>query len=160
MRNLTQTEQFKNGADVAQHLDDYFTSQGFTVEPTTPHEERALCLGDRKVSKAGGSFYVEYKSGNQSAYTNNIFLETISVSTPCAPGWVYTCQARYIIYAILLSHKLLVFRPEKLRAEIADLKTKFREVKTSKGQNDYFTHGILVPLDYAEKNLADKVIEL
>jgi hypothetical protein len=109
------------------------------------------------VSKAGQCFYVEYKSGQQTAYTGNIFLETISNDLTCAPGWVYTCQAKYIIYAILLSNKILVFKPEKLRAAIADLKAKFRGAQT-KSQNDYHTHGVLVPLDYAERYLAEKVI--
>jgi hypothetical protein len=123
MRNLTQTDQFKNGDDVAQWLDHYFEPQGFTIEPTTPHEERALCLGDRKYSKDGKLFFVEYKSGLQTFATNNIFLEIISVDNPCCPGWIYTCQADFIFYAALLNHKILVFRPEKLRAKIADLKT-------------------------------------
>lgn len=160
MTNLTQTEQYKNGDDVATFLDAFFLAQGWRIRKTTPHEERALCLGDRKFSQGDEFEFVEYKSGNQTHYTGNIFLETISVDAPCKPGWVYTCRADVIYYAILLSRKILVFRPSKLRAEIADLKTKFKEVKTGKGQNTYHTHGVIVPLDYAEKNLADKVIIL
>lgn len=162
MQRLTDTPQYKSGDDVARFLDSYFGGK-YTIEPTTPHYERTLCLGDRIFAnkETGKRFFVEYKSGIQSAYTLNIFLETVSVDTPCKPGWVYTCRADYIFYAALLNHKILVFRPSKLRAEIADLKTRFREVKTSKGQNDgYNTHGVIVPLDYAEKHLTQQVIVL
>lgn len=119
-----------------------------------------MCLGDRKFSQGDRFHFVEYKSGQQTHYTSNIFLETISVDVPCAPGWVYTCRADVLFYAILLSGKILVFNPKRLRAEIAELKTKFKEVKTGKGQNSYHTHGVLVPLDYAEKNLVENVIKL
>jgi hypothetical protein len=158
MTNLTQTDQFKNGKEVEAWLDLYFRDR-FTIWQTTSHEERALCLGDRKYSKGDKIFYVEYKSGKQTFFTGNVFLEIISNDTACAPGWVYTCQADFILYAALLNHKILVFRPEKLRAKIADLKIKFRIGKTDI-QNSYHTHGVLVPLDYAEKNLAEKVIVL
>jgi hypothetical protein len=162
MQKLTDTPQYKSGDDVAQFLDNYFGPE-YDIRPTTPQEERVLCLGDRiyKNKQSGKTFFVEYKSGKQTFVTHNIFLETISVDTPCKPGWVYTCRANYIFYAALLNRKILVFRPGKLRAEIADLKTKFREVKTGKGQNEgYNTHGVIVPLDYAERHLAEQVIEL
>lgn len=162
MQRLTDTPQYKSGDDVARFLDNYFGPE-YNIRLTTPQEERVLCLGDRHYTgKADGhKLYIEYKSGLQTAATGNIFLETVSVDTPCKPGWVYTCQADFIFYATLLNHKILVFRPGKLRAEIADLKTKFKEVKTGKGQNEtYNTHGVIVPLDYAEKYLAGKVIRI
>lgn len=158
---LTDTVQFANGKDVESSLDQIFRNKGFTIEPTTAHEERRLCLGDRKFSKGDKGFFVEYKSGIQTFYTGNIFLETISVDTSGRLGWVYTCQADYIFYAALLNHKILVFRPNRLRAEIDTLKSKFKETKTGKGQNKgYNTHGVLVPLEYAEKYLAEKVITI
>lgn len=162
IQKLTDTDQFKSGDDIARFLDGYLAAL-YDIRPTTPHEERVLCLGDRLyTSKADGhSFYVEYKSGRQTFFTGNIFLETVSVDTPCKPGWVYTCQACFIFYAALLNRKILAFRPDKLRVEIADLKTKFKEVKTGKGQNEgYNTHGVIVPLDYAEAHLAHKVYEI
>lgn len=162
MTTLVDTVQFKNGKDVETFLDDYFRKDGFSIIQTTPHEERVLCIGDRKFSRGGKSFTVEYKSGIQTAYTGNIFLEIISVDTePQKPGWVYTCNANYILYAALLNHKILVFTPDKLRLEIESLKAKFKVVKTSKGQNKgYNTHGVIVPFEYAEKWLAEKVINL
>lgn len=159
MGKLTDTPQYSNGMMVEDFLDRFFRHRGWHIERVTPHEERKLHLGDRKFSKNNETYFVEYKSGIQTYYTGNIFLETISVDSNDTPGWVYTCQANYIFYATLLNHKILVFLPDKLRAEIEELKTKFRVVKTSKGQNEgYNTHGVLVPLDYAETNLAEKVI--
>jgi hypothetical protein len=142
-------------------LDDYFEARGFTIEKTTPHQERVLCLGDRIFSKDGTTWFVEYKSGIQTFYTGNIFLETISVDTAGKPGWVYTSRADYILYAALLNGVILVFWPDELRAQMDSLKLKFREVATSKNQNDgYNTHGLIVPLDYAKKHLAREVIDL
>lgn len=162
MQRLTDTPQFKSGDNVAQFLDSYFGAK-YDIQPTSPHLERVLCLGDRIFTnkETGKKFFVEYKSGIQTFYTQNIFLETVSVDNPCKPGWVYTCRADYIFYAALLNHRILVFRPGKLRAEIAELKTKFKETKTGKGQNEtYNTYGVIVPLDYAERHLTEQIIEL
>lgn len=159
---FTQSPQFKQGMNVEGFLDNFFTSKGYKIERTTPYQERVLCLGDRIfTAKEGKSFYVEYKSGIQTYYTGNIFLETISVDSSGKPGWVYTCKANYIIYAALLNKTILVFTPAKLRAEIQILKSKFKEVKTSKGQNEgYNTHGVIVPLQYAQMHLAGNVITI
>lgn len=162
MTALTDTAQFKNGKDVEAFLDDFFRRDDFSITQTTPHEERVLHIGDRKFYKGGQAFNVEYKSGIQTFYTGNVFLETVSVdSEPQKPGWVYTCNADYIFYAALLNGKILVFTPDKLRLEIGELKLKFRTVKTGRGQNaGYNTHGVIVPFDYAETRLAEKVITL
>lgn len=159
--NITQTDQFKHGMDVEAWLDTYFTQLGYEVHRTTPHQERVECKGDRRLLRNNTEHWIEYKSGIQTFYTGNIFLETISVDTANVPGWVYTCQADAIVYAALLNHKLLFFRPPHLREHIDALKTRFRTVKTSKGQNiGYNTHGVIVPLNYAERELCYRVTEL
>jgi hypothetical protein len=44
---------------------------------------------------------------------------------------------------------------------IEGLRRRFREVKTGRGQNTgYNTHGVIVPLGFAENHLARKVIAL
>jgi hypothetical protein len=147
---------------VEDFLDQYFALD-FIIERTTRYQERVQCLGDRKFieRQSKKSFYVEYKSGIQTGYTGNVFLETISVDSTCVPGWVYACQADYLLYAALLNGLILVFEPEKLRKKIGMLRQKFKEKKTSKGQNDgYDTHGVIVPLDYAKVHLASKVIKI
>lgn len=157
---ITNKPQFQRGKNVEAFLDEFFRYQGWIIHPTTPHEERVLCLGDRHFER-GIRYYVEYKSGIQTFYTGNVFLETISVDTARKPGWVYTCQADRIVYATLLNGFILVFRPAYLRAVIEGLKSQFRVAATSHGQNDgYKTHGVIVPLDYAQAHLADQVIGL
>lgn len=120
--------------------------------PTSPHSDTA---------SNGRCILVEYKSGIQTYYTGNVFLETVSVDTENIPGWVYTCQADYIIYATLLNKKLLIFRPADLRQRIEELKQRFLTLKTNKGQNiGYNTHGVIVPLEVAESELTYKIIYL
>ncbi len=156
---FVKSPQFKSGMNVESFLDRHFSHE-FDIEPTTEYQERNLCLGDRIYKKGDVCFFVEYKSGIQTHYTGNVFLETISVDNPCKPGWVYTCQADFILYAVLLDDLILVFKPEVLRQRIANLKGRFPEKSTSKGQNrGYNTHGVIIPLDYA-KELAVKIISL
>jgi hypothetical protein len=157
--SFVDSPQFKSGMAVEDFLDQYFGAE-FEIKRTTQHQERVLCLGDRIYKNGDKSFFVEYKSGIQTHYTGNIFLETISVDNPCKPGWVYTCQANFVLYAVLLDGMILVFKPDDLRRQIAELKTKFPEKPTGKGQNkNYNTHGIIIPLNYAQ-NLAVKIIYL
>lgn len=152
------TAQWVSGQSVEKFLDSFFRREGFEIDFVTAHEERVLYLGDRKFTKDGKSYFVEYKSGIQTFYTGNVFLETVSVDSDNRPGWVYTCQADFIAYGAILNKKILIFTPDKLRLEIERLKSRFPEVKTGKNQNKgYNTHGVIVPLDYAEKNLSEKV---
>lgn len=159
MNKFEQTPQWNSGSDVANFLDAFFRARGWQIEPTTPYEERKQCLGDRHFRQKDTHYHVEYKSGIQTFYTGNIFLETVSVDSAGKEGWVYTCKADYILYGALLNHKILVFLPEQLRFVIDDLKLKFREVRTGKNQNNgYNTHGVIVPLDYALQHFAHQVI--
>lgn len=153
--------QWKSGAEVAAFLDDFFSMRGWSIEPTTAHQERVLCLGDRRFTKGAQGYFVEYKSGIQTFYTGNVFLETVSVDSQGKAGWVYTCRADYLFYAALLNRKILIFKPDQLRAQIDLLKRQFRETATAKGQNKgYNTHGLLIPLAYAENQLASRIIEV
>lgn len=158
---ITGNPQHRDGKAVEAWLDHYFARRGWLITPTSRHEERDLHLGDRYFSKGGLNYLVEYKSGLQTFYTDNLFLETVSVDTRNVPGWVYTCNANFIFYAALLNRKILIFHPEKLRSVIERLKTQFPEGKTGKQQNeDYNAIGVLVPLSYAEQHLADKIIRV
>lgn len=161
MTKFTETQQWKSGEEIAAYLDEQLRRQGFTIRPTTPHEERVLCLGDRHYQRGSESYFIEYKSGVQTFYTGNVFLETVSVDTDNKLGWVYTCQADFIFYAAILNRRVLMIKPAVLREKIDYLKTQFREVKTSKGQNaTYCTHGLIVPLDYVERNLCFRVVHM
>lgn len=155
--------QYKRGMDVEEFLDKYFVKAGYDIRRTTTHQERILCLGDRIYFKKERQWYIEYKSGIQTYYTGNIFLETISVDTPrnFREGWVFTCQADFIFYAALLNKVILIFRPRVLREMLTKLRSNFREVATSKNQNQgYNTHGLIIPIDFACSNIASKNIFL
>lgn len=158
---ITNKPQFTQGKKVEAFLDEFFQFEGWTVCPMGAYDERVLHLGDRYFVKGTTVLKIEYKSGIQSFHTGNVFLETVSVDKARKPGWVYTCQADFIFYAALLNHKILVFKPQALRDRIEYLKSQFKEVQTSHQQNDgYETHGVIVPLDYAARMLAEKVIAI
>ena len=158
---LVDTAQFKNGKDVEAYLDGFFRARGWTIWQTTPYEERVLCMGDRHFMKDAMALKIEYKSGIQTRYTGNIFLETVSVDAQQKPGWVYTCKADFVFYAALLNGEILIFTPNILRDCIEYLKAMFPQSQTRHRQNDgYNTHGVLVPLDYAENCLAVRVIRI
>lgn len=161
MTKFTETPQWKSGSNVADFLDAYFSAQGWQITPTSRHEERDLCLGDRHFRRADKHLLIEYKSGLQTAQTGNVFLETVSVDSQNLAGWVFTCQADWILYAALGNDKLLFFRPANLRNGIVWLQATFPTKKTGKRQNaNYDTHGVIVPLAYAEQHLASKVVVL
>lgn len=160
MTSFTSTAQWVSGTEVADYLDSFFADRGWRIEPTTRHEERDLCMGDRHYYRGNEHYFVEYKSGIQTFYTGNVFLETISVDSQNKPGWVYTCQAHYIFYAALLNHKILVWLPDDLRSKIEMLKQLYTVTKTRKGQNKgYNTHGVIIPLADAENLFTRKIYE-
>lgn len=158
---IVDSDQFKNGKDVERFLDEFFSGR-FEITQTSAHQERTLYLGDRiyKHRKTGRKYFVEYKSGIQTFYTGNVFLETVSVDSKGKPGWLYTCKAHYLLYATLLNGFILLFIPKLLREQVGQLKKRYPEKPTSKGQNKgYNTHGLVVPLGDATK-LASKIIPL
>lgn len=158
---FTNKDQFKNGKAVEAWLDGFFRNRGWNITQATKHEERELCLGDRHYRKVGHDLWIEYKSGIQTFYSGNVFLETISVDSQNKPGWVYTCQADFIFYAALLNERILIFRPKYLRSEIERLKTQFPTRCTKNHQNEgYNTHGVVIPLDYAQEHLAEMTINI
>lgn len=150
--SIVEKVQWQEGMQVEAFLDKYLTAHGWTVIRATPQQERLMCLGDRRIEKADRSLWVEYKSGVQTFYTGNVFLETVSVDTASKPGWLYTCKADYLLYACVLNGCILVFKPEHLRSILSELKGKYPEKSTNHGQNDgYRTHGLCIPLDQAKQ---------
>ncbi len=157
--SMTDSSEFAHGKAVETILDVWFSYQKWDITPTTAHEERVLCLGDRRFSRNGETLLVEYKADLKTILTGNIFLETVSVDTANKQGWVYSCKAHYILYACLFNNKILVFRPQRLRDNIENLKAKFPTKGTNRNAN-YTTSGVIVPLKYAIDHLAEKVIPI
>ena len=83
---MLRSHQFKSGKNVEAFLDDYFRYRGWVVELTSAHEEQVQHLGDRHFTRDGDTWLIEYKSGVQTFYTGNVFLETISVDSEGVPG--------------------------------------------------------------------------
>lgn len=150
---FNESDQFKSGREVERWLDAFLSQRGWLIKRATGHEEQVLKLGDRQISRGEHVYWVEYKSGKQTFYTGNIFLETVSNDRLGKPGWVYTLKADYLLWACVLHTPpfVLVFKPETLRSEIADLKSRFREAGNGRGQNPtYRSWGVLVPLAEAQ----------
>lgn len=163
MSKFLELPQWQRGQMVEGILDVFCKLRGYSIRKLTQDEERKLCLGDRELTKNGTKVFIEYKSGIQTHYTGNVWLETISVDDPdhYKLGWVYTSQANYIIWAAILDNCLLFYEPEYLRAHIEEWKKMFREVPTSHNQNDgYNTWGLIVPLAYAKEHVASYVFQI
>lgn len=156
---FTQNRQFKVGKSGEYELDRFFARYGWSISPTTPDQERRLCLGDRVFIRHEGTFYIEYKYDMWTLRSGNIFLETISVDTSGKKGWLFTCQADYIFYAAPGHKVIMTFRPTVLRENAAYLQRTFKTVSTAPQLNvGYKTHGILVPIEYAKSKLAGRVL--
>lgn len=142
---FTKSDQFTRGKLVEKLLDLYL-NQWFDITKTTDYQERVACLGDRKFKLGDGCRYVEYKSGIQTSITGNLFLETVSVDAAEKPGWVITCQADWLIYALVFEYELLFFKPDRLRGFLPALKQRYQEKPTANKQNpNYKTWGLIVP---------------
>lgn len=157
---FTKSPQFKQGMSAEKNLDNYFSERGFGITKTSPHQERVLCLGDRIFTKDDKQFFIEYKCDDSASRTGNLFFETVSVDSANKPGWVFTCRADFILCIIPTNQEILVYRPVKLRAAIEELKSKFPTVTTKSQNPGYKTHGVIVPLEYAKKYLAEKTLKM
>lgn len=163
MPAFTELPQWISGKKVEDFLDVYFKTQGFKIRKTCLYEERILCLGDRAFYKDRHRWFVEYKSGEQTDFTDNVYLETISNDSlkHYKDGWVLTCRAHFVLYSALFEKKILLFLPGALRAVLPQLREIFPIYKTSHNQNDgYDAHGLVVPTKYAKERLARKIINL
>ncbi len=167
---LNQTIQFKRGKLMEAYLDQFFKEMGFSIELTSKHQERVQMLGDRVFTRDGQVYYVEYKSGLQTAATGNIWLETVSVDKePIKIGWAYSCNADKVIYGCTINGLILSMSMRHIRRKLGSLinmaqdyrKTFVEYRKTSHGQNaGYNTHGLIVSLPFAIQELADKTYEV
>ncbi len=161
MKSITETPEFDSGKawEIIANL--YFHKyRGWDIKPTTTRQERVECRGDYIYTKPGvRDLYVEHKADFEALRTGNIFLETVSVDNANKKGWIYTSTADTVLYALPFNHKVLVCSPQRLNGEIESLRRQFREVPTYKNDG-YITRGLLVPIEYAIKNLVEQVIEI
>lgn len=100
--------------------------------------------------ETGKSYTVEYKTDRRAGQTGNAFIETISIDTPPqVAGWVYTCQADYLVYFCPAPDTIYVLLPAVLRSVVGEWAAKYpaRAIRN----DGYNTHGVLVPLYELEK---------
>lgn len=142
-------KQLKIGQEAERIVCAWLCSQGRTVRDATPDEQRAgidLCVsGD-----GGANRRVEVKADTWAAETGNAAMEVVQVSTTGDPGWVWTCQADWLLFCVTGTGECLWLRPSDVRDRaLRDwrCRVKRRELRVLHTQNDgYQTINWLVPL--------------
>lgn len=156
MEKYSFQKQFKKGQKYERFLDNYF-SENFTIKPATREEERRGIDRHFQEKKNGRRFTIQYKADKTAGKTGNAFVETVSVDTNNTPGWVFTCEADFIIYYVVDSGPAYVVRPGELRKRVDRWQRQYPE--WSIPNRHYNTLGILVPLDEFER-LAYTVVNI
>lgn len=140
--------QLAHGESGERFLDKFFSDK-FEIHPATRHQQRQGIDRIFKNKKTGKILKVEYKTDYLAHRTGNAFIETVSVDSKGKKGWIYTSQADYLIYYVVIDLLIYVITFEALRKLFPNWIKKYPSRKSpNKG---YFTHGILVPLTEFEK---------
>lgn len=106
---------------------------------------------DRRFTcrKSGSVFTVEYKSDATAARTKNAFVETVSVDTTGAPGWVRKSEAQVLVYYVPpTGHIYIFFLPLlKLAFRLWEAQYPQKSIPNRGRSGDaYNTIGLVVPL--------------
>jgi hypothetical protein len=135
-----------NGKRGEDELDAFF-GQFYEVQPATWAQQlsgidRVFIRRDNRLE-----FTVEYKCA---------FIETVSVSTTDAPGWILKSHAQWLVYFLPVSRAVRVVSMVELKREFdAWFKrygAKVRNVPNrGRGGEQYFTSGFTVPLFMFDK---------
>jgi len=135
-------------------LDQYLVDLGYSdiTSVSMDDERRGI---DRIAVKAGDRITFEYKADFRAAKTGNAYIETVSNNVSNKPGWLFTCQADWILYYIVAPEPYVMWLKPKVLQQALD---GWRELyKTSSAINPgYASYGVLVPLDVV-KQIADRV---
>lgn len=117
--------------------------------------ERASLADERRgidrffTDDVGHRYSLEYKTDYVAQRTHNAFLETVSVDTAGKAGWVYTCEADFLLYYVPADEVLYWLRPEDVRHFVGHLTNRQRLVSVP--NRDYHTQGFVVPLRCLER---------
>lgn len=141
--------QYDQGVQGETDLDTFF-SQWFTVAPVCRADQRRGIDRSFTDRRTGYIFTVEYKTDRRAQRTGNAFIETVSVDRPpVRRGWVYTCQANYLVYFCPTPDTIYILSPAVLRSAVDDW-TRHYPIRIIPNHG-YNTHGLLVPLHELEK---------
>ena len=98
---------------------------------------------------------LQVKGDERAADTSNAFVEVVQIDTWGDPGWVWSCQADWLIYCIVGTGEALWIRPDAIRAEMHGwrMRVSRKELRWARvpnvGRNGepYHTLGWLIPID-------------
>lgn len=142
--------QLRQGAQGEHRLDAFFAHDWHITPATAIEQHQGI---DRHfVHRASGeALTVEYKTDYTAARTHNAFLETVSADTPPEKlGWVYTCQADYLLYYVPGEGLIYVLRPERVRHFVGHW-SHWGRPAVGIPNSGYRTWGFVVPLRVLER---------
>lgn len=140
--------QLRAGSRGEQTLDAVFAAD-WMITPATDAEQRQGVDRHFQHRTHGQRWTVEYKTDYAAGRTHNAFLETISVDATNKPGWVYTCQADWVLYFAVGEGLVYWCRPVTLQHYVRHLAHWRRPVSVP--NRDYRTWGYCVPLRVLER---------
>lgn len=119
------------------------------VEDTAHSEFLQKTCGDWIITKLTKQYGVELKA--ESKFTGNLFLEWLSNKPHRTPGWMWTCQADYLMYFFCDTRELYIVDFPALWAwAFGDGKPgqiyKYAEKCQSKYNQLNYTWGFIVPI--------------
>jgi hypothetical protein len=148
-------EQNLRGGKGESFLDSFFAERGHYIQKATRGQQRVGI--DRVFLKDGGALQVEYKTDLLAHRTGKAFVETISSDSSGKQGWAYTSRADVIVYFIPGLSVIFVVPPARLREQLERWQQAYPT--RSAPNQDYATHGILVPIEEFERQ-ASQVFHL
>lgn len=135
------------GQQGEQVLDSYF-SKYYVIRPAFKGQQKKGIDRIFIHKKTEKEFFVEYKTDTLAGRTGNAFLELAKHLEPYRQGWVYTCQADFLVYYLPDRRTVYIVQPEWLRRSVDTWLAKYplRTVNSRGRYQNYQTQGVLVPL--------------
>jgi hypothetical protein len=136
------------GQQAERELDAYFR-KFYEIQYATMTEQRRGIDRHFHCRTFGHWWSVEYKSDWTAARTSNAFIETVSVDTSSAPGWIRKSESQVLVYFVPPLHRAFVYFIPQMKLLLMNWSDRY-ETRTipNKGRNGdtYNTIGLLVPL--------------
>lgn len=140
--------QLKRGQDGENILDRHY-GRWFKITPASQTEQREG-IDRHYTSRENGEHHaVEYKTDWTAGWTNNAFVETVSVDTTGKRGWAYTSKAEWLLYFVPPLGIVYMLKMAAIRVQVDVWAKQYRTQNIpNKG---YQTKGLIVPLHEFEK---------
>jgi hypothetical protein len=139
-----------------EHALDVFFAPAWIITPATGDEQRQGIDRHFTHRMTGQPLTIEYKTDYVAGRTHNAFLETVSVDTPVErPGWVFTCEADYVLYYVPGDGLVYVLDPLTLRHFVQHLS--HWRYPVSVPNRGYRTWGYPVPLRVLERRASSVI---